>query len=191
MFFRIILFSCSFLLFESCASNGGNESNTGVVKDVEPKLWGTCDSTKLPETAFSVQDDSFIAGALENELTCEPIDNMFKDVQRAYKTSKNKFDEGTYETVVTYKSGCDTVSYLSAKQNCFPLYLNIQSERMAFDNGTIKVGLDKAKFAGRFKLGKDVADVIKITELESANELTFIFGNNRLVRIVYSNLYVD
>ncbi|MCS3799361.1 hypothetical protein [Niastella sp. OAS944] len=176
MLFRVILISCSFLLLLSCASNGGLE---------------TCDSSRLPETAFSVQDDNFIAGALENELTCKHIDNMFKDVQRAYKTSKNKFAEGVFDTVVTYKAGCDTVSYLSAKQNCFPLYLSIQSERMALDNGTIKIGLDKAKFAERFKLGKEPGDVIKITELESANELIFIFSNNRLVRIVYNNLYVD
>lgn len=191
MLFRIIIFSCSFLLLESCASNGGSEINTRVVNDVEPKASGTCDSTKLPETPFSVQDDSFIAGALENELTCKHIDNMFKDVQRAYKTLKNKFTEGVYDTVVTYKAGCDTVSYLSAKQNCFPLYLSIQSERLTLDKGTIKVGLEKAKFAERFKLGKAAADVIKITELESANELTFIFSNNKLVRIVYNNLYVD
>ena len=158
---------------------------------VESKASRTCDSTKLPETAFSVQDDSFISRTLENELTCKHIDNMFKDVQRAYKTSKNKFAEGVFDTVVTYKAGCDTVSYLSANQNCFPLYLSIQSERMSLEKGTIKIGLDKAKFAERFRLGKEPGDVIKITELESANELIFIFSKKKLVRIIYNNLYVD
>jgi hypothetical protein len=116
---------------------------------------------------------------------------MFTNVDRKIKVLKNKYSGELSDTVATYKIDCDSVAYISTKDNCFPLYLKIQSERLAFDNETIKVGMQKQKFADRFHLKKGVADVIKITELEAANELIFVFKNDKLIQIIYNNLYVD
>jgi hypothetical protein len=198
MLSRIQLLGSFIVLMTACGSNGVNK--TGKVelnsdsskKDViTSPVSDACDTLVIKGAAFSLQDDRFISSVLENELSCKNIDGIFKDSKRAFKISKNKFAAELYDTVMIYKVNCDTMSYLSTKDNCFPLYMSIQSSRLTLDNGTIKVGLEKEKFVERFHLRKATADAIKVTDLEGGNELIFAFKSNKLSRIVYNNLYVE
>lgn len=200
MLSRFVCISFLFFLIVACSSGDKNQKvdviNDTLKKDsievaapTAPEI--ICDKTKIGNTVYSFRNDEFILNILEKELTCKNIDIAFNDIKKQEKISKNKYAPEMSDTTTTYKVDCDSVVYISSKENSFPLYLSMQSERIALDNGFIKVGLSKEKFIQKFHLGKGVPDVIKITELEGANEFIFLFVNNILVRIVYNNLYVE
>ncbi|MES1159492.1 MAG: hypothetical protein ABUM51_01935 [Bacteroidota bacterium] len=150
-----------------------------------------CDTTTITDNVYTIRNDQVIREALETELSCKSLDHLYGDSKRITTTSPNKYENTNVDTTVLYHIDCDSVIYLSSKPNCFPLHLSIQSQRISFDNGAIKVGMTKAMFAEKYGEKKNIPDIIKISEMEGANELILFFSGGFLRKIIYNNLYVE
>jgi hypothetical protein len=180
----------------SCNGGVGNKdqppaSGTDSASAQPGAAVNACDTTSMGGSIYSIRNDQVIKEALEKILTCRLLDSVFRDVKKESKTSPNKYESESFDTTVLYHIDCDSIIYLSSKTNCFPLHLNIQSQRLSIDSGYVKVGMTKEKFMERFREKKDVPDIIRLSELEGSNELIFFFSKGLLSKIIYNNLYVD
>jgi hypothetical protein len=190
---------CCYLLiagFISCKGKSANQAQPSAPKaastTANPGAAVTaCDTTSIPENSYTIRNDQIIKEALETELSCKALDHIYGDSKKITTTSPNKYDTTNVDTTVLYQIDCDSVIYLSSKPNCFPLHLNIQSQRISFANGDIKVGMTKVMFAEKYGEKKDIPDLIKISEMEGANELILFFSGGILHKIIYNNLYVE
>lgn len=195
----MILKALSFCILISLIScSGGRDdkdqrpaSKTDSVPVQQAPAVQVCDTAGIRESAYALRNDRVISESLGTALGCKSLDSVFRDAKKDTKTGPNKYDPKKSDTTVIYHIDCDSVVYLASAANCFPLHLNIQSQRLSFDSGYIKVGMAKDEFIERYHLKKDVPNVIKMTELEGANELLFFFPNGSLSRIIYNNLYAE
>lgn len=196
MTLRTLSFCILISLIAACNSGAGNKdqapaSNADSASVQPGAAVHTCDTTGIKDSAYAVRNDRVISEALGTTLSCKSLDSVFRDAKKDAKTSPNKYENKKFDTTVIFHIDCDSVIYLASAANCFPLHLNIQSQRLSFDGGYIKVGMAKDEFTDRYHLKRDVPDIIKITELEGANELVFFFSNGSLSKIIYNNLYVE
>lgn len=193
--FDMRLFSLYFTicLFLSCNTSDEDSNSTAdkAQKKVVAQHIPKCDSTLIADDTFSFEHSEFMFNALERDMTCEQIKAAFSDISTINRLSQNKYSKKDVDTTATFKVDCDLVTFISSKQNCFPLHMNIQSQRITLSDGKVRVGMSQDEFRAIFKLKGASPDVIRITDLENANELIFVFSNHRLMRIVYNNIYYE
>jgi hypothetical protein len=199
MILRNVFLGCLFLSVAACNSEAKNGKITfgedTLRKNTDStslaSLISICDQTKISDSAYEIRSDTFVSNILKKELTSTYLDRIFKGSRKMIKLVKNNYIPNRFDTIVSYKVDCDSSEYISSKSNSFPLYLSVQSGRLALDSGFIKVGLSKDEFMRKLHLGKSIPNIIKITEIEGNNEFFFVFVNNALRRILYNNLYVE
>jgi hypothetical protein len=183
------------LCFVSCNTGPGTTRQVLPAKTdpamERPSSGKACDTTSVRDSLYTIRNDRVISAALETILACRSLDSVFRNARKDRRKSPNRYETKNVDTTVTYQIDCDSVTYLRSKANCFPLRLNIQSQRLSFDNGALRVGMTKEKFIDRFQLKHDVPDVLKVSDLEGSNELLFFFSNGVLSKIIYNNLYVE
>ena len=185
------------LILASCNGGRGNKdqapaSNADTTAAIpSPTAVKTCDTTIIPDIAYVVRNDQVLSAALETVLSCRSLDRAFREAMKSSKTSPNKYDQKNVDTTVIYTVDCDSVTYLGSKANCFPLRLTIQSQRLSFDSGYIRIRMTKNKFVERYQLKKDVPDVITMSDLERSNELVFFFSDGVLRKVIYNSLYAE
>jgi hypothetical protein len=180
----------------SCKGGGANQPHSPAPKadstTALPRAAVTaCDTTTITDSVYTIRNDQVIKETLETVLSCTSLDSIYRDVKKETKTSPNKYENKSFDTTVLYRIDCDSIIYLSSGANCFPLHLNIQSQRLSFDKGSIKVGMTKGKFKEKYGGKKDIPDIIRIAELEGSNELILFFSQGLLTKVIYNNLYVD
>jgi hypothetical protein len=193
MYKKIILVFGVWLFLCSCNSEEKPSTNINEVKhdSLNKSDDKTCKEIALAEKKSEVIKDAFIGNTLKFSLSRKQIDLSFKDVKKSNKLVSNKYSAGVFDTVVTYKVDCDSIAYMASAENKFPLYASLQSNRIRFFSGEIGIGLSKSEFINKLKLKSDIEDCIKVTETEGANEIVFVFKDQKLARIVYKNLYVE
>jgi hypothetical protein len=181
------------ILFSACDS--GNKPSENIIEHKIDSLNKSdekvCKEVSVAGKKSEVKDDTFIGNVLNFALSRKQVDKSFKDVKSVDKLLRNKYSDGAFDTVRTYKVDCDSVAYIASSENAFPLYASLQSNRISFLNGEITIGLSKIDFIKKMKLKGDVGDCIKVVETEGANEMVFVFKDQKLARILYKNLYVE
>jgi hypothetical protein len=185
-----------FLILAMAVCNNGSADKAGPVKQnadstiVVPAAV-VCDTAGIAGSVHTIRNQDLLSTALQTALSCKSLDSAFQGTKMDRKTRPNVHDRKLFDTTVIYHADCDSATYLIGGSNCFPLRLNIQSQRIALDSGLIKVGMSEDKFLERYHLAKGDGHTIKITDTEGSNELIFFFSGGLLKKIVYDNLYVD
>src|SRR5258708_26582537 len=146
------------LTIASCNGGGGNKDQApaskadSIAATSAPTAVMTCDTTKIPDNAYFVPNNQLLSTVLETVLSCRSLDSVFREAKKFSKKSPNKYERKSFDTTIIYTIDCDSVTYLGSKANCFPLRLNIQSQRLSFDSGFTRIGMTKDKFIERYQL---------------------------------------
>lgn len=183
-----LIISCSYQ--DNKTNHSAANVSSQAKPDAEQPSPEVCDTSVIVKADYTFKNDELISTILNESLTARWIDSSFNGVERTYKISNNQYEPSQSDTTCSYKIDCDSVSYLSSKANSFPLYVSVQSGRVKFFNNRIETGMPKNQFAAMFGLHANF-NIIRVTETENANQLFFVFANNKLTRVVYQNLYAE
>jgi hypothetical protein len=194
MSFKKSIFLLSISAMAACNNDsadkaGSVKQNADSTASIPTQI--SCDTTGTPAGVPVIRNERLVSTVLQTILRCKSLDSAFHDATKNIKTSPNIHDQKLTDTTIIYHIDCDSVTYLLGGSNCFPLRLNIQSQRITLDSGFVKVGMAEDKFLERYHLGKGDGHIIKVTDTEGSNELIFFFSGGFLKKIIYNNLYVD
>lgn len=149
-----------------------------------------CVMVSSSDEVIAVKNDSLLT-VIKDALTPVCIDGLFAGNNAMNKLRPNQYVNNQYDTIRTYVRGCDSAVYIASKENAFPLYMTLQTEKNDWSVATLKMGISRAAFLKLLAAENIKQYIIKITETEGANELLFVFRQGVLARFDYTNLYVE
>src|SRR3989304_287878 len=135
-------------------------------------------TTNQPEKIVSITDEQFLSDAIENDFELKNILTVCRDFNREIETIKNDYSK-KFDTATVYYNNSDTVAVYSTGDKKFILKMNLNTSKIGLLRDTIKIGMDKKYFTGKFPSIKDT-DIFKISTLEGYIYLQFTIKNDTL-----------
>jgi hypothetical protein len=185
---RISILLINLALLSSCnrKESDHNENTQIKAQDTTVQIKHEVhDTIKISE----IIADDFIERVLKNDLLLPKLTKIYRPKEIHEELIPNRHYPEKTDTIVSFKSGSDFVQYHKGIGNTLPVTITIMSDKAILD-GNIKTGSSKSIFVEKFSK-QNLSDTLTISDLESGNNFTFIFENDKLIKIQYQAEYID
>lgn len=142
--------------------------------------------SEIKKEKYIIMDNDFINRVEKNDLNYKTVKNIFINSSEIIKDYKIHQDDDSTKTklIILNTKNNDEISFIKNQKDFVPFIFHINSDSIVLDKD-IKIGVDKYVFEKKFNR-KFLPDEINIaTNPESFIYFTFLFKNNKLIKIIY------
>ena len=137
----------------------------------------------------AIVNGDFINRVLDADFTSENLAKHYKFTSSIKAVTPNQHVQDANDTIVQLFYDTDTFEFYRGVENTFLLKAVIAREELVIDS-SIKTGVGKDIFKEKFAT-RIVPDTFLVQDLEAGSVFTFLFDQNKLVRIIYEAPYFD
>jgi len=142
--------------------------------------------SEIKKEKYIIMDNDFINRVEKNDLNYQTVKNIFIYSNEIIKDYKIHQDDDSTKTklVILNTKNDDEISFIKNQKDFDPFIFHINSDSIVLDKD-IKIGVDKYVFEKKFNR-KFLPNEINIaTNPEGFIYFTFLFKNNKLIKIIY------
>lgn len=137
----------------------------------------------------TIYNDQFIINVLGNDLTYKKVISIYHPSIISDKVVRDIHNKEQKDRILSFEASDDSFSFYKGTEKMLLQQMTIASKKITLDK-SLRIGVDKALFEDKFKRSP-LSDVFSVMDIEGGNEFTFVFKNNKLVKVLYNLKYLD